>query len=255
MKKSDILKLVYQEFKFDKQECILSTLLHTLIFTSAIFLFTISFFIEGIADEYMKPVFTDGYMFTFNNFSGKEIEELEEMGFYDIYVDEEGGVGTINSIENIWNYKIKAAIDGKDIWSNDVDDVLTVILFIRLILSFLGICLIIVMINNMANSFSMKIINRKKYITMLFQLGVKSSTCCYLYNIYFGLRNIIGCCFAIILNFICIELLNIYMKNNMYIYSKFPHFSYVCVGIFSLCLVIQTILFLKKWKEKIYVIK
>ena len=61
---------------------------------------------------------------------------------------------------------------GKDIWDDDLDKILEVILFGNIIFVSLTVVMCVILINSNTNSFTMKLDERSKYICMLKQLGM-----------------------------------------------------------------------------------
>lgn len=90
-----------------------------------------------ICSGYIKPLYPDGYEFILVGYSEEDIPELEHMGFYDVTFSNVGnqGSGVIDSLDGIWLHKLQAALAGKDIWNEELDEFLSVIFWVRLCLA------------------------------------------------------------------------------------------------------------------------
>lgn len=252
MKLCDKFKLITYECKYEKSEWILSVILQYLIFTSVLFLFTIACDIDKICGEYIKPMYLEGYDFVLKGFNEQDIEKLHEMGFREISFSDEDSLGyaVLDDLDGIWIYKLQAAFSNKDIWNEDLDEMLSMIFFCQIIFGSLGIVLLIIMMNNLSNSFGMKLIRRKKYICMLRQLGCSVSVCRRIFFCFFLIRNILSLSVAIITNSYLISALNKYMGKNMYISSSFKQYDiYMICFVTVISIFIVLISFTKQWRQ------
>ena len=253
MKQNDVVKLSINEFKYDKRECILSDLLQIFILSGVFFLFTIFLNLEGVASDYIQPLYEQGFEFELVGYTEADNSKLENMGFFNITYSEYGSYGYVHSLENIWIYKIKAAIEGKDIWSGNLDEIISVILFTRLVFLFLGVGLLIIMYNNIANSYTMKLINRQKFISMMFHLGAKRLEVRRIFNLYFLVRMSIASLVAILINSLYIKCINAYISKYMFIFSDFPTVSLELITVIIVSsFMILIVLFCRRWRKNSY---
>lgn len=251
MKFWDKTKLVFHEYKYEKVEWIISLILQWLIFTSVFFLFTIAKDINKVCSDYLKPIHKEGYCFELIGYDKSDVEELQKMGFRDIEFSEEydKGYALIDSLENIWGYKIKASLQGKDIWNEGLDEIISVMFFCKITLVSIGAIMLIVMVNNLSNSFGMKLIRRKRYIQMLIGLGCGKEVCKSIYYGVFNVRNGIAILMASVSNALLIKMLNNYMHKRMYINSEFQGYNInLLVVMVMLSIGLMWISFRKQWR-------
>lgn len=252
MKFCDVFKLVIREYSHEKLESIFSIFLQIFIYVSVFFLFTISGDIDGIFGKYLLPIYEDGYEFNLVGYTKADVSELEEMGFRDITFDDSGdeGYGVIDELDNIWIYKLKAVMDGKDIWNEDLDDTLGVMAFCQIMTGSLGIVMFIIMFNNLSNAISMKLLRRKRYIYMLDQLGCSKKVSQNIFYIFFVIRNICALFISVIINYFLVQYVNDYMAQEMYILTGFKQFEGMLIGmilLISIC--VMWISFKKQWRK------
>lgn len=252
MKFCDILKLIWHEYRYEKAEWIVSVILQILLYVNVFFLLTVAGDIDKICGEYMSPLYQDGYEFFLKGYGSENLSELEGMGFYDITFSNTGdsGYGVTDSLKNIWLYKLQAVISGKDIWNDKLDEILGVMFFCQLVFAALGAVMLAIMLNNLSNSFAMKLMRRKRYIQMLEQLGCPEAVCCRIYYGFFCMRSVTAFLLAVGINMYLIYLLNGYMEGRMYIYSTFPLFCWrLAVGIGIISMLLMWISFRKQWRH------
>ena len=252
MKFCDVFKLVSHEYKYEKLEWIASVILQMFIYTSVLFLLTIAGNIDGICGKYLAPIYEDGYNFRLVGYTEADISTLEEMGFRDITFSNSTNEGTayIDELDGIWFYKIKAVIEGKDIWNADLDETLGVVFFCQVIVGSLGIVMLVIMLNNISNAIAMKLIRRKNYIQMLGQLGCARKISQRIFYLVFVIRNVCALIVAILLNSYLIKVVNTYMIEEMYIPVGFERFNGLLVGGSLLISVgIMRISFIKQWRQ------
>ena len=178
--------------------------------------------------------------------------ELEKIGFRDVKFSEgsNSANGYLDDLDHVWIYKMQAVFDHKDIWNEDVDDVLGIMLFCQVILGATGVAMLLLMINNVSNSVAMKLQRRQRYIRMLEQLGSTRQMCMSVYYTFFAIRNMLALIMAVIVNVISINLLNDYLNNRMYIGVTLPVFFwqlFVFVLLISLLLIGAS--FWKMWRR------
>lgn len=247
----DILKLIRHEYAYDKAEWMFSIVLQGLIFISVLFLITVAGDMNRICSGYIQPLYPDGYEFTLVGYSEEDIPKLEHMGFYDVTFSNVGnqGSGVIDSLDGIWLHKLQAALAGKDIWNEELDEFLSVIFFGQIVFGAIGAVMLILMLNNLSNSFAMRLMRRKRYIRMLEQLGCAKSTCRSIYYGFFGIRNIAALVWAAVINGLLIHFLNGYMAGRMYIGSSFTPFCWShVIGIWIISTLLMWLSFQKQWR-------
>lgn len=252
MKFCDILKLVRHEYRYEKPEWVLSLILQGLIFISVFFLLTIACDMDRIGSEYISPLYPDGYAFFLRGYGEQDIPELEKMGFHDIEFSSEGsqGYGVTDELNGVWLCKLRAALSGKDIWNTELEEILSVIFFGQITFGAIGIVMLIIMLNNLSNSFVMKLMGRKNYIHMLKQLGCADAICRRIYYGFFSVRTVLALIFAVGANMFLIHLLNGFMAEKMYIPASFPLFQWTLVAFIGLsCMCLMWISFWKQWRR------
>lgn len=252
MKFWDSLKLIVHEYRYEKLEWILSVALQWLIFTSVFFLLTIAFDLDEVCGNYMGTLYPNGYDFMLEGYGKEDIPELEKMGFYDISFSDvgESGYGVTDDLNGIWALKWKANLSGKDIWNEGLDEILSVLFFCQLSFGAIGLVMFIIMLNNLSNSFAMKLMRRKRYIRMLGQLGCRKEVCQRIYYGFFSIRNVLALILAVSTNACLIHLLNGYMMKYMYISASFQSFYLVLVlGVLFVSMCLMWITFQKQWRR------
>lgn len=252
MKFCDKFKLMLHEYRYEKLEWIISVLLQCLIFTSVLFLFTVAIGIDDICGIYMKPLYEDGYEFALVGYTKADMPKLEQMGFRDITFSQNGESidGVRDNLTGIWIYKLQAAFDGKDIWNEGLEEILGVMLFCQVILGAIGVAMLIIMLNNLSNSFAMKLMRRQRYIQMMEQLGCSKKICQSIYYGFFGIRNVVALLISVIINSGLVSLLNKYMKEQMYIPASFQVFDWgMMFAIFVVSMSLMWLSFRKQWRQ------
>lgn len=230
----------------------ISFVLQSLIFISVLFLTTVTGDLDRICGEYIQPLYPNGYGFQLMGYQAEDIPELERMGFYNINFSnlETQGYAVTDSLENIWLCKLRAVWSGKDIWNSELDEVLSVIFFAQMIFGGIGVILLVIMMNNLSNSFAMRLMRRRPYIRMLEQLGCTQAVCRKIWYGFLGMRSIFALLCAVCVNSVLIGLLNEYMAKRMYIKSIFAPFSGgLSVGILVICAVLMWLSFRKQWRQ------
>lgn len=252
MKFWDILKLIRHEYRYEKQEWILSVVLQCLIFCSVFFLITFACNMDEICGEYISPLYPDGFEFRLNGYSVKDVSELEKMGFHSIIFSEgtNQGYGVKDSLRGIWFHKLHAVFVGKDIWNAELDEILSVIFFCQITFGAIAIALFLIMLNNLSNSVAVKLMRRKGYIQMLRQLGCSQSACQRIYYSFFAMRIVFALLPAVWINGYLIHLLNKYLTQSMYIQTSLPQYRWMpVVGIGALSVLLMCVSFQKQWRQ------
>ncbi|MGN0374025.1 MAG: hypothetical protein ACI4EN_00875 [Butyrivibrio sp.] len=253
MKIRDSFKLVKYEYHYGKAENIASFLMNSIIFTCILLSLTITTELSKVFNDYMSKAYPDGYIFRINGFNENDIKWLEERGFYDIdfYTDGTGGTAVTKDISNIWSYKFRVLISGKDIWNEEIDEMLEVVLFADIVFTAITIILCVIFINSNSNSFSMKLEERKKYIDMLIQLGMNRGSCISVFVLFFMTRVMFAVLFSICINGMIICFVDDYIIKIMHIRNGFSLLRPDIAGaIIILSILIMIVSFQKIWREK-----
>lgn len=250
MKLCDMLCLVKNEFKYEKKEWIVNVVLHILIFSCTFFVFSLAMSMNGMGDNYLKKMYKDGYTFFLNGYTEKNETELEDMGFYNLHFDGTRGSGTLDEIDSIWTKKIKATITGKDIWNEDIDEFILMLGLFEVIFVMLAILMIFLSINNLSNSFAMKLIRRNKFILMLSVLGYKKRQIKGLYYTFFCARNVISLLISCGVNISVIKISNTYIGETLRINSGIQILDIIeVIGIFVCIETLMWASFRKVWNR------
>ena len=252
MKFWDKIRLILHEYRYEKLEWMISVGLQWLIFTSVLFLFTVAFSVDEICGEYMKTIYPEGYDFFLTGYGEQDISKLEEMGFCDISFSSVGdsGYARRDDLDGIWRHKLQAAFSGKDIWNEGLDEILCAMLFCQITFFAIGVVMLMVMLNNLSNSFTMKLMRRKHYIRMLRQLGCSRRVCQEIYYIFFALRNVLALILATGMNAFLVTMLNRYMAETMYIYASFDRVSWLMVlTLGGISMFVMWISFRRQWRQ------
>lgn len=250
MRLYDTLRLVKNEFRYGKMEWIVSMILQILIFSCALFVLSLALDMDRLGDAYLHKLYPDGYEFSFRGYTRDDRSELEEMGFHDFSLDEEDGIGKINEIKGLWLKKIKAVIKGRDIWNSEIDEFVVVIGLFQVVFGIIAILLLFIMINNLSNSFSMKLMRREYYIKMLSGLGCRKLEIERIYYIFFSIRNLLALFISLAINAGLALLFNSYIANLLGISSELDVMR-IKEGICLILLVelMMVIIFKKVWRE------
>ena len=252
MKLRDKIRLSLIEFHHDKKEWITSVILHILVFACVLFLSTISVDIDSVIYGYVDQYNPDGYACRMSGYLEGDVKELENMGFYDFCIDD--GVvesGSIDSIDNAWQYKIKSIMDGKDLYFFEVEDDLNVLLFIKVVFLALSIVLFVLMCGNIINALAIKISKREEYIKMLMGLGMSKRDCGNIYVRFFLARNIFALLIASLLNVWVVMGINRYLIKAMKFKALFSAFNPALIlVIFFLCVSFMMIIIKRQWRSR-----
>ena len=213
MKKYDTLILSKNELKFKRTEWIVSIFLQSIVFICTLFVFSLLINVEDLGSSYMSKTNPNGFAFTLNGYTRLDKSELVQMGFTNLEFDDNCTTGVLKNIKGIWLKKITATIDGKDIWNEDVDEYLSVIGMILLVILIFFILLLAVTVNNLSYSFYLKINQRKKYIQMLWLIGGKMVDIRRIFCWYFLLRTLIAVVIAYFVNTLLVNKLVNYFSS------------------------------------------
>ena len=252
MKLWDVLKLIGHEYRYEKREWILSIVLQCMIYISVFFLFTVAGDLDKVLGTYISPLYPNGFEFRLNGFHETDIPTLNQMGFHDIIIfnDREEGLGVVDDLSGIWIYKFQAVFAGKDIWNEELDEILSIMFFCQITFVAIGIAMFLIMMNNLSNSITMKLTRRTQYIMMLKNLGCPDMICKEIYYGFFFFRNIIALLLAATCNGLLFYFLNEYMMQHMYINIPFPQFHWVLIGVLCiLSMILMWLSFVKQWRQ------
>lgn len=227
MKCSDEFKLAYREFAGGKRECVLSVLIHAMLLVGVLFSFTMFLHISGIGDSFLGASMNAPYDFQLTGFSGEDTEWLREREIT-ISVYDDAGIptyGKVSSLRRIWLTKFQAILAGKDIWSAELDDALTVLLFLHLLFAITAIVLWVVWANTMYNSWAMKAAERKTCIDMYYRLGMSRGAISGIYFLYFVFRELLALLLAVGVNALVIFTVNRFVTASMNVTYRLPKMS------------------------------
>lgn len=221
MRIRDAFKLAKWEMKIGKKEYILSVLIQGILLTCILFSVGLFCNIDRVVDSFLCKNNSDGYEFTLRNFDESDKEWLYKKGFNDlIYSDGQIIYASTDSIEHIWTKKISALIKGKDIWNEETDKIIEVILFCKIIIGFLTGVLSILLISNMLNSIDLKMLERNRYINIISGVGMKNEDIKDLYLIYFLIRMLIIIMISELAYWGLNTITNNYINSTMKIHSR-----------------------------------
>lgn len=249
----DLFRLICREYRNGKQEWIILFVLQFFIYVSVLFIVTIACDIDRVCGVYIRTLFPNGFEFNFIGYSTEDISILSQMGFYNISFSSvgENGYGIIDNLDGIWIYKIYSVFVGKDIWNADIDEILCIIFFCQIIFAILGLSLFCLLINNLVNSFAMRMLRRERYIHMLMQLGCPSNTCWYIFWGPYILCMLITYLGATMINGKFIQQLNIYLAKDMYIDFSFMQYDKKMIAIMGiLSALVMFMAFRKQWRHR-----
>lgn len=248
----DLIKLVGYEYRYEKREWILSIILQCLAFTGVFFLFALAGDIDRVCGEYLSPLYPNGYAFNLIGYDETDIYRLEQMGFHNIAFSSttSRGYAVTDSLDRIWNHKLRAVLMGKDIWSDGLDEILSIIFFGQITLGMIGASLFMTMMNNLDNSVAMKLMRRQRYIKMLGQLGCSRVVCQKIFYLFVAARGTAAFLAAIWFNGLLISLLNRYLIRNMYIQADIAVFRWgQAVRIWILSMFLTGLCFRRQWRR------
>lgn len=251
MKLKDKIRLSLIEFRYDKKEWITSVILHVLVFGCVLFLSTVAIDIDYVMGKFLDKYNPDGYSCTMTGYEEKDMEKLEKMGFSDFFI-EDGIIqsGICKSMDKAWKYKIKAILEDKDLYFQDTEEDLMVLLFVKLVFITLSAVLFILMCGNIVNALSIKISKRERYIKMLIGLGMSRKDCGNIYVRFFLFRNVSALAVSLILNAMCIIGVNRYIKRAMEFDTGFSAFKPVSFAMMLfLCVAFMIIIIKRQWRK------
>ena len=227
MRCSDEFKLAYREFACGRRECILSVLIHAMLLVGMLFSLTMFWHISGIGDSFLGARLNSQYEFRLAGFTDEDTEWLREREIT-VSIYDDAGVpqyGNVSSLRRIWLTKFQAIIKGKDIWSAELDDALTVLLFLHLLFAITTIVLWIVWANTMSNSRAMKAEERRTCIEMYYRLGMSKGSIAVVFFLYFLIREAVALLSAVVVNALAIYAVNRYMAASMKVNYRLPGIS------------------------------
>lgn len=249
MNYKDRFKFVRYELRYSKSEWIASIVMNAIVFACCLMAVIVAVEVGTVCSKYLKKIYTNGYEFYVKGFTEADSEWLEDRGFtfYIGHFDETCAV--TDDLNNIWIYKFEAMMQGKDIWSDEFDMTVEVILFGKNIFSAIAILLIVVLTNSNSNSFSMKLSERKEYINMLSCLGMSKKECIGIYILFFVCRNLVSIVIGALMNTLIMFGINTFMKNKLeinYGFSVIRPELILCVFVISM--MIMFISFRRIWR-------
>lgn len=252
MKTRDILRLITNEAKYGKTEWLLSFMMQTLLMVCV--LVSVLFFsrLGHTGDVLLHAALDrDAFSFRLSGYTQSDLDELTEMGFTNVRFDEyQEPTGYLKDLTHIWWYKFRAVTQGKDIWNQEIDGYLMIILFCRIIFAVVGILLWIIMLNSVSNSFQMKLTERERFIQMLHRLGGTRKTIFAVYFIFFVARALLVFFVAALSLGMIMHFLNGYMERVMYLKVDFPVFPVLMLLVLLFIhLALMRLVMRKAWRE------
>ena len=177
--------------------------------------------------------------FDLSEFSSEDAAWLEARGFIN---PETGSNGEIVSayrtdLNHIWLYKIEAVLRGKDIWSMYLEDICNLVFLCQVVFGGLALVMLVVMINNITHSVTLKLSQRNRYIQMLESLGCNVRTVCSVYMLVFLIRIIIAFVIAVPAGSFLMCMVNRYLQKELLMSTTFSVIRPDLIAI-SFCLII-----------------
>ena len=252
MKTRDILRLITNEAKYGKREWILSFMMQTFLMVCV--LVSMLFFsrLGHTGDVLLHAAFNcDEFPFRLSGYAPGDLDELTEMGFTDVqFYEDQEPIGYLKNLEHIWWYKFRAVTQGKDIWNQEIDGYLMILLFCRIVFAVVGILLWIIMLNSVSNSFQMKLSERERFIQMLHRLGGTRRTIFAVYFTFFVVRALLVFFAASFALGMIMHFLNSYMERVMYLKVDFPVFPILLLLVLLFIhLALMRLVMRKAWRE------
>lgn len=253
MNMSDQIKLICREYRHEKQDWIITFVLQFVIYAGVLFVFTIACNIDQASGVYLRTLYPNGFDFHLIGYRMEDISILSKMGFRNLSFSsvDNMGYGSTDSLRGIWFYKIYSVLIGKDIWNSDLDEILCMIFFCQVAFGIIGISLFFLMMNNLSNSFAMRITRREKYIHMMTRLGCPDNSCWRIFGGAYLLCVLIAYLGAMILNGKTIQRLNIYLTERMYIPFSFAQYDKrIIILLGTLNALVLFMVFRKQWRHR-----
>lgn len=193
MRIRDTLKLAKWELKIGIKECVVSLMIQCVLLACIIFSLSLFCGIDDVVDNYLRGENTEPYKFQLRNFDEGDKAWLYKNGFFFFCYDDDENIilASTNSISNIWSKKIYALINGKDIWNEETDKIIEVILFGKIVLGALVIILAVLMISNILNSIELKMLDRNYYKSIISSIGMRKKDVKDVYLSYFLCRSLV----------------------------------------------------------------
>ena len=206
MKGIDVFRIAWQEMKLDKRNMCLVFLLEVLLFSNVIVLLLFSLEIDSVFDSYCHEHIEGVYDVTVINVEKDELPELERDGFRDMelwYDETEGHYVTdakIDSLEKL-DYKLMKWRSRGVVIRLSMQDVVSVMIFVKAIFVFISILGILLCVLATGNFYQIKIQKRIRFINMLIRIGMPSKRIGQIYQIPFFMINTGAVVMAYILSF------------------------------------------------------
>lgn len=252
MKVIDILKLSKYEYKYNKKECIYSGLVHIVILVCMLVSLTFSIDISKISNDYISPKYNGEFSFKLRGFCEEDTDWLEKRGFSNLIYDEDGNIfmADCTSIVHIWKYKLQAVFAHKDIWSEELDSYLEIVLYGRVIFFTITVIMFIMYVNSLLNSINMKNEERKRYKLMLSNIGAQKKDCIKIFLFYFITKNCIEYFAVIAINFLIINAMNNIINKKLNISTVIDSFKPgIILFTFLLSIMIISVSIVRIWRK------
>lgn len=251
MKIRDILRLIGHETKYGRREWVLSFVMQTLLMSCV--LVSMVFFVKlpDTGNVLLHAAFgQEEFSFQLSGYTQADLAELEDMGFENVNFEMREPTGYLKDLKHIWRYKFRAVTQGKDIWNQEIDGYLMIILFCRITFAVIGIFLWIIMLNSVSNSFRIKLTERERFIQMMHRLGCARKTIFRMYFGFFSVRALPVFLTAAFLSGLTMCMLNSYMERVMYLKVDLPVFPALLIGVMIVIqFVLMRLVMRKAWRE------
>ncbi len=255
MKKIDVLKLAWNEIKYDKYNMILVFLLESVLYLNILVLLLFTLELDTVFDTYCQRNMTEIYNVTLHNIDQNDIRELEKDGFSNMelcYDGEREEFFTFARIDSLLylDYKmIKWRSRGIGIEAS-MQHILNLIIFIKVIFVSISLLGILLCICAEVNFYQLKIIKRNLFISMLSRIGMPSAKIKQIYVIPFFSVNSFAVLTAFVISFPITQYFNDLIQQRFMGVSLFTEKRNVLILIIyvvSLLLLFSTMG--RRWKK------
>ena len=183
MKSIDSFRIVGMELKNEWKESALICGLQIMVLSGVILVLTLSFGMDHICNEYLKRSGGE-YTFILSGYKETDKVELEKMGFKNIEITDGKATAVLTDFEHIWIKKIKSILCGKDIWNGEIDEMLSASGVFEVIFFVIACLLVGLLLSVLQNSLTMKLLHRRKFIKLMYQLGCEKKILYYIYHMF-----------------------------------------------------------------------
>lgn len=255
MKKIDVLKLAWNETKYDKYNMILVFLLESVLYLNILVLLLLTLELDTVFDTYCQRNMREIYNVTLYNVDQNDVKELEEDGFSNMelcYNEEREEFFTFARIDSLlhFDYKmIKWRSKGIEIEAS-MQDVLNVIIFIKAIFVFVSLLGILLCVCAVGNFYQLKIIKRNTFINMLVRIGMPSAKIKQIYVLPFFSVSSLAVLNAFVISFPIIKYFNGLIQQRFMGVSLFAEKRNVLILIiYAVSLLLLFLTTGRRWKR------